>query len=71
MNCGRIVIPMEIRRTLGIAEKDPLEIYVSEESIVLKKHEVSCVFCDNKKDLKNYKDKIVCSTCLNELLKLK
>lgn len=28
---GRIVIPMEIRRSLGIVEKDSLEMFIEEE----------------------------------------
>ena len=36
---GRIVLPAELRRTLNIAEKDPLEIYVDGASVILKKHE--------------------------------
>ena len=35
---GRIVLPIELRRTLDIAEKDPLEIYVDGASIILKKY---------------------------------
>ena len=31
---GRVVIPIELRRTLGIAEKDALEIYVDDERII-------------------------------------
>lgn len=29
---GRVVIPREIRRSMGIAEGDPLELYVDTES---------------------------------------
>jgi AbrB family looped-hinge helix DNA binding protein len=36
---GRIVLPIELRRTLDIVEKDPLEIYVDGERIILKKYE--------------------------------
>lgn len=36
---GRVVIPMELRRVLGIKEKDSLEIYVEEEKIILKKYQ--------------------------------
>lgn len=35
---GRVVIPKELRRTLGINEKDPLEIFVNEDKIVLQKY---------------------------------
>lgn len=34
---GRIVLPIELRRTLDIAEKDALEIYVDGSTIVLNK----------------------------------
>ena len=34
---GRIVIPIELRRTLGIDTKDSLEIYVDNEKIIFKK----------------------------------
>ena len=35
---GRIVIPKEIRRNLGIRDGESLEIYIDEDSIILKKH---------------------------------
>ena len=47
---GRIVLPIELRRTLNIAEKDSLEIYVDGASIMLKKYQPACIFCDNAKD---------------------
>lgn len=48
---GRIVLPIELRRTLNIAEKDSLEIYVDGASIMLKKYQPACIFCDNAKDI--------------------
>ncbi|CAI8812027.1 MULTISPECIES: AbrB/MazE/SpoVT family DNA-binding domain-containing protein [Bacillus] len=38
---GRVVIPKELRRTLAIQEKTPLEIYVEGEKIILKKYEAN------------------------------
>lgn len=38
---GRIVIPIELRRNLGIEEKDPVEIYVDGDRIMLRKYEPS------------------------------
>lgn len=35
---GRVVIPIELRRTLGIEQKDALEIYVDDDKIILKKY---------------------------------
>ncbi|WP_099224433.1 MULTISPECIES: AbrB/MazE/SpoVT family DNA-binding domain-containing protein [Listeria] len=42
---GRIVIPIEIRRTLNLKVKDPVEIFIDEESIILKKYTAGLV-CD-------------------------
>ena len=63
----RIVIPIELRRTLDIAEKDALEIYVDGEQIILKKYEPACIFCGDARDVANYKGKNICKNCLNEL----
>jgi len=60
---GRVVIPIELRRTLGIDEKDALEIYVDAEKIVLKKYEPACVFCGNAVDIQHYRGKLVCREC--------
>jgi transcriptional pleiotropic regulator of transition state genes len=60
---GRVVIPIELRRTLGIDEKDALEIYVDSEKIILKKYEPACVFCGNADDIQNYRGKNVCKEC--------
>lgn len=66
---GRVVLPIELRRTLNIAEKDALEIYVDGQNIILKKYEPACIFCDNAKDVSVYKGKNICSECLSELKK--
>ncbi len=66
---GRIVIPIELRRTMGIEEKDALEIYVDNDKIILKKYEPACIFCGNAEDVVNYKGKNLCKACLTELIK--
>lgn len=60
---GRIVLPIELRRTLGISEKDSLEIYVDDSHIVLKKYEPACIFCGSNDRVQNYHDKCVCTSC--------
>lgn len=60
---GRVVIPIELRRTLGIDEKDALEIYVDSEKIILKKYEPACVFCGNAENITNFKGKNICVEC--------
>ena len=64
---GRIVLPIEMRRTLDIAEKDALEIYVDGASVILKKYKPSCIFCDATKSITVFKGKNVCPKCLKEL----
>ena len=64
---GRIVIPIELRRTLDIAEKDALEIYTNEDTIILKKYEPACIFCGKLKNVINYRGKNVCENCIEEL----
>ena len=67
---GRIVLPIEMRRTLDIAEKDALEIYVEGSSVILKKYKPSCIFCDTTKDIVVFKGKNICPKCLKELKEL-
>jgi transcriptional pleiotropic regulator of transition state genes len=66
---GRIVLPIELRRTLDIAERDALEIYTEGEQIILKKYEPACIFCGNARDVINYKGKNICQSCLDEMKK--
>ncbi len=64
---GRIVLPIELRRTLGIEEKDRIEIFVDGESIILRKYQPACIFCDNAKDIINYKGKNICHDCIRAM----
>lgn len=66
---GRIVLPIELRRTLDIDVKDALEIYVDGSQIVLKKYEPACIFCGNAKDIVHYKGKNICKNCMEEMTK--
>lgn len=64
---GRVVLPIELRRTLDIQEKDALEIYVDGETIILKKYAPACIFCGNAKDVVVYKGKNICPDCMREI----
>ena len=63
---GRIVLPIELRRNLDIAERDELEIYVDGDGIVLRKHAASCIFCGGSV-LRQFRGKYVCTACIEEL----
>ena len=67
---GRIVLPIELRRTLSIDIKDPLEIYVDGEYIILKKYAPACIFCGSAVDVINHNGKNICRTCVEELKNL-
>ena len=67
---GRVVIPIELRRTLGIGEKDALEIYVDGEKIMLKKYEPACIFTGNADDLIYFRGKMISKECVPELIEL-
>ncbi|WP_025690822.1 AbrB/MazE/SpoVT family DNA-binding domain-containing protein [Paenibacillus zanthoxyli] len=65
---GRIVIPIELRRTMGIDIKDPLEIFVDGEKIILRKYEPTCIFSGSSEHLINFKGKMVSRDILDELI---
>lgn len=65
---GRIVIPMELRRTLGISVKDPLAIYVEGERIILARHHDACALCgDTEPAMIKVNDRYVCAGCVEAL----
>lgn len=67
---GRITLPIELRRTLGVSERDPLEIFVDEDKIVLRKYEPTDIFNGEKNELIDYCGKKVSKQSIMELAKL-
>ncbi len=67
---GRIVLPKETRTRLEIGPKDPVEMFVEKDRVVLKKYEPSCIFCGDADDVALYKDKRICRACLEEIKKI-
>ena len=61
---GRIVLPIELRRTLGINIKDGLEIFTEDHTIVLRKYEPMCILCGGSEDLQSINNKRICSKCI-------
>jgi len=66
---GRIVLPIELRRTLDIAERDELEIFMESDRIILQKFEPSCIFCASSRGLASYRGKNVCQECIQNMRK--
>lgn len=65
---GRYVIPMEIRKSLDIKEKDPIEFFMEGDSIILKKFEACCTFCGATKDIIRFKGKNICLQCADGII---
>lgn len=61
---GRVVIPIELRRTLSIAEKDSLEIYVDGDKIIFRKYEPACIFCGDASEVETFRGKKICRSCM-------
>lgn len=64
---GRIVLPKELRETFKIDHKDPLEIYVDGDCIILRKYEPACIFCGSADNVIVYKDKTICAHCIDAM----
>ncbi len=64
---GRVVVPKEMRKMLGINNSDPVEIFAEEDSIILKKFRDDCIFCGSEEELSGFKGKKICKKCLAEL----
>ena len=64
---GRLVVPKEMRTTLGIETDDPIEFFVEGDRIIISKHMPNCVFCGCESDLSEFKGKKICNSCLEEI----
>lgn len=67
---GRVVLPIELRRTLEIEERDLLEIMLEDDRIVLRKYQPTCIFCGAEEELTEYHGKRICGKCLKEINEL-
>ena len=67
---GRITLPIELRRTLDVSERDPLEIFVEEGRIILQKYQPTDIFNGSKDNLIEYHDKKISKDTILELAKL-
>lgn len=64
---GRVVIPVELRRTMNIDKGDPVEVYVDNGKIIFKKYEPDCIFCGEVENTIKFDDKVVCTECILKL----
>ena len=68
---GRIVLPMELRRTLNMKSHDKVEIHVEGDNIILRKYAPAiegCIFCEEPSDLPEFYGKHICRTCADTII---
>lgn len=65
---GRIVLPKELRNVYNIQEnKTVMEIYTEGDEIILRKYEPACIFCKEAKGVINFRGKLICKDCLEDI----
>ena len=66
---GRIVIPKSVRKSLGVVPGNELEFFIDADTVVLKKHGTSCIFCGSENGTVLFRDKYVCENCAKQIAK--
>lgn len=64
---GRVVIPIELRKSLDIGKREAVEMYLENDSIKIKKYEPGCCFCGSKEKTYMFKGNKICSSCIDNL----
>ncbi len=68
---GHFVLPVELRRSLGIVNKDSLEMFIDDDLLILKKYEPTCFFCkEQTTNVKIFNRRIICSKCIEMIRSL-
>lgn len=66
-NLGRIVLPKETRKVLNINTKDPIEIFMDDDNIVLRKYEPACMFCNSADETVTFEGRTICKSCYEKM----
>jgi AbrB family transcriptional regulator, transcriptional pleiotropic regulator of transition state genes len=64
---GRVVVPAEFRRTMGIREGDLLEVTAEDGRLILRKVAPECALCGRADDLIDLHAKHLCRDCVREI----
>ncbi len=67
---GRLVLPSDIRKALDLKNGvDSVEFFMDNDSVIIKKYRLTCIFCQSDENLISYKNQAVCRNCMEELKK--
>ena len=64
---GRIVIPRELRRSMGLGENAPMEIYTDADKIILAPYRPGCLFCGQAEDVREIHGIKICRKCAESM----
>lgn len=67
---GRITLPMELRKTMNLKEKDALQISVEDGKIILEKYTPSDIFTGETEDLIEFCGKKISIHTIHKLAEL-
>lgn len=62
-----IVLPKDLRQTMGIRTGDPMEIYTDADSISMRKYAPGCAFCGSVNGIRYIHGTPVCNICANNM----
>ncbi|MEB3102444.1 AbrB/MazE/SpoVT family DNA-binding domain-containing protein [Ferviditalea candida] len=68
---GRIVLPKSLRRRYQMNEGDPVEILVQGDHIILERYKPKCVFCSSMDSVVEFKNRHICSPCMEDMRQLR
>ena len=54
---------------MNIDKKDPMEIFVAGDKIILRKYEPACIFCGSMDDNIEFEGRTVCQECIDKMSK--
>lgn len=64
---GRIVIPKNLRKKLGMNARVPIEFLFQGDTLILKRYESKCIICTSTKHISQFKGKNLCAECRDEI----
>lgn len=64
---GRVVIPKELRRILDVSEGDSFELFIEDNTIIMRKYQPACIICGNAKNIVTFKGRNFCPECIKEM----
>jgi transcriptional pleiotropic regulator of transition state genes len=68
---GRVVIPREIlNANKWIMGEDRVEFFTEADTVIIRKHNPGCTFCNGMHDLKEFGGQQVCGHCREDMRKL-